>query len=117
MFDIENNDIAIAILNVHYKFPSWSVEMQPFDLVLKAFGNITRIQYFLEKPFLISFVVRNYPIGPEVVLRIDNILAGERRVVPANYRCIEDEEYTTFGQQFDNDRSEIDFGNGIGADL
>ncbi len=91
--------------------------MRPFDPILKAFENVARIQYFFEKLFLISFVVRNYFIGLTVVLRIDSVLAGEYGIVPADYRYIEDRKYTMFGQQFDNDRSKVDFGDGVGADL
>ena len=116
MFDVEGNDIAIATLNVHYKFLSWSVKIRPFDPILEAFGSVARIQYFLEKPFLTSFVVRNYPVGSVVVLRIDNVLAGEHRVVPTDYQYIEDGEYTAFGQQFDNDRSKVDFSDRVEAD-
>ncbi len=93
------------------------MEIQLFDPILEAFESIVRIQYFFEKPFLIFFVVRNYPIGSAVIFRIDNILAEERGVVSADYRRIENGEYTVFGQQFDNDRSKIDFDNGIETDL
>jgi len=71
--------------------------MQPFNPILEVFGNVARIQYFLEKPFLIFFVIRNYPIGPAVVLRIDSVLVEKRGVVPVDYRHIEDKEYTAFG--------------------
>ena len=91
--------------------------MQPFNPILEVFGNVARIQYFLKKPFFTSFVVRNYPVGSTVVLRIDNVLAGERGIVPADYRYIEDGEYTAFRRQFDSDRSEIDFGDRVKADL
>ena len=98
MFDIESSDIAVATLDVHYKFLSWSVKMQPFDPILEAFGNVARIQYFLEKPFFTSFVVRNYFVGLTIVLRIDSVLAGKRKVVPIDYRHIKNKEYTIFGQ-------------------
>ncbi len=71
--------------------------MRSFDLVLEAFENIARIQYFFEKLFFIFFVVRNYLVVPAVVFRIDSVLAGERGVVPADYRYIEDKKYTVFG--------------------
>ena len=117
MFGVEGSDVAVAALDVYCRFSSWSVGIRPFDPILKAFGSIAWIQYFFEKPFLISFVVWNYPVGPAVVFQIDNVLAGERGVVPADYRRMEDREYTAFGRQLDNDRSEIDFGDGVGADL
>ncbi len=98
MFDIEDSDIAVTTLDVHCKFSSWSVEIQPFDFILEAFGNITRIQYFFEKPFFISFVVRNYLIGPAVILQINSVLTEEQGVVPADYRRIENGEYTAFGR-------------------
>ncbi len=116
MFGIESNYVVIITLDVHCRFPSWSVGIQPFDLILEAFENIARIQYFFEKPFFIFFIVRNYLVGPAVVLQIDNVLAGEYRVVLTDYRYIEDGEYTAFGQQFDNNRSEIDFGDKIKVD-
>src|SRR6266566_8831624 len=72
IFNIEDSNVVIAILNIYYKFPNWSVKIQPFDPILKAFENIARIQYFFEKPFFISFVVRNYSINLAIVFRIDN---------------------------------------------
>ena len=52
-----------------------------------------------------------------VILRIDNVLTGERGVVPTDYRYIEDGEYITFGRQFDNNRLKVDFGDRVEADL
>ncbi len=117
MFGVKDSDVVITVLDVYYKFPNWSVEIQPFDPILKVFKNIIRIQYFFEKPFLISFVVRNYSVGPAIVFWIDSILAGEQRVVLADYRYIEDGEYTAFGRQLDSNRSKIDFGDKVKADL
>ncbi len=110
MFGVEGNNIVVITLDVHCRFLSWSVKIRPFDPILKVFGNIVRIQYFFEKPFFNSFVVRNYTVGP-------GVLAKEQKVVSADYRHIEDGEYTAFGRQLDNDRSKIDFNNKIKADL
>ncbi len=96
MFSVEGSDVVVAALDVHYKFLSWSVKIRPFDPILEAFGS--------------------YPVGSVVVLRIDNVLAGEHRVVPTDYQYIEDGEYTAFGQQFDNDRSKVDFSDRVEAD-
>src|SRR6266699_4627103 len=102
MFGVENSNVVVTVLDVHYRFLNWSVKMRSFDLVLEAFENIARIQYFFEKLFFIFFIVLNYLVGPSVVLQIDNVLVGEYRVVLTDYRYIEDGEYTAFGQQFDN---------------
>jgi len=117
MFDIESSDIAVATLDVHYKFLSWSVKIRLFDLILKAFESIIRIQYFLEKPFFTFLVVQNYPVGPTIVFRINSVLVEKRGIVLMDYQYIEDGEYTVFGQQFDNNHSKIDFGDRIKVDL
>ncbi len=52
-----------------------------------------------------------------IVFRIDNVLAKEQKIVLIDYRHVEDREYIAFGQQFDNDCSEIDFDNKVKADL
>ena len=89
IFNIENNDVVVATLNIHCRFSNWSVKIQPFDPILKVFESVVRIQYFFEKPFFIFFVVQNYFVGLTIVLRIDSVLI--------NYRYIEDGEYTMFG--------------------
>ena len=114
---MKSSDVAIATLDVYYRFSSWSVGMRLFDLILEAFGSVARIQYFFKKLFFIFFVVRNYLVGPAVVFRIDSVLIGEQRVVLVDYRCIEDREYTVFGRQFDSDCSEVNFGDRIEIDL
>ncbi len=117
MFGVEGNDVVIATLDVHCKFPNWSVKIRLFNPILEAFESVIQIQYFFEKSFFISFIIQNYSVGPTVIFRIDSVLVREQEVVPTDYRYIENGEYTAFGRQFDNNRLKIDFGNGIKVDL